>query len=199
MRDKSFFPLARFRTGGEQVRLERFGLIDLSKEPMRLVDGKALKLSSGEISFLKFAAFVSLEIDNGSLLLFDEPETHLHPNFISEFVTILNSLLSDTGSAAIIATHSVYFLREVFREQISILRLDSEGNIDIQRPRLATFGANIGEISHFVFGEDTPSKLAQELEEKIKAGSMSWEQVMERFQSELSLEFLNRLRREIDR
>lgn len=199
MRDKTFFPLARLRNGGEQQRLERFGLLDLSKEPVRLAGGKALKLSSGEISFLKFAAFVSLEIDNGSLLLFDEPETHLHPNFISEFVRILNSLLTETGSAAIIATHSVYFLREVFREQISILRSDGEGGIDIQRPRLATFGANIGEISHFVFGEDAPSKLALELVEKIKIGAMSWEQVMERFQRELSLEFLNRLRREIDR
>ncbi|TBY82345.1 AAA family ATPase [Rhizobium leguminosarum] len=199
MQDNTLFPLDSLRIGGEQQRLERFGKLNLRKEPVRLAGGRPLRLSSGEMSFLKFAAFVSLEIDNGSLLLFDEPETHLHPNFISEFVRILNSLLAATGSAAIIATHSVYFLREVFREQISILKADGEGGISIRRPRLATFGANIGEISYFVFGEDEPSRLANELERKIVDNGMLWAQVMESYQSELSLEFLNRLRAKIDR
>ncbi|CAN7393161.1 AAA family ATPase [Rhizobium sp. LjRoot98] len=199
MQDGTPVPISGLNRGSEERRLERYGKLSTRRDPVRIANGKALRLSSGEISFLRFAAFVSLEIENGSLLLFDEPETHLHPNFISQFVQILNRLLSETGSSAIIATHSVYFLREVFREQISILRDDGEGGIDIQRPRLATFGANIGEISHFVFGEDEPSYLAQELEAKIRSDGLPWEEVLESYQSELSLEFLNRLRAKIGR
>lgn len=175
----------------------QFASINTKRDPVRFVSGSALRLSSGEISFLKFAAYVSLEIDNSSLLLFDEPETHLHPNFIARFVSILDSLLAQTGSAAIIATHSAYFLREVFREQISILRTDADRRIEVLRPRLATFGADVGEISYFVFGEDEPSYLAQELERNIRSSGMTWDEILERYSSELSLEFLNELRAKI--
>lgn len=192
-----FIPLSSLNQGGEQEKLRRFASLNTRRDPVRFSDGHALRLSSGEISFLKFAAYVSLEIDNSSLLLFDEPETHLHPNFISRFVSILDSLLAQTGSAAIIATHSAYFLREVFREQISILRADADRRIEVQRPRLATFGADVGEISYFVFGEDEPSYLAQEVERNIQASGMSWDEVLEKYSNELSLEFLNELRAKI--
>lgn len=190
-------PLRSLNRGGEREQLRRFASLNTRRDPVRLSGGNALRLSSGEISFLKFAAYVSLEIDNSSLLLFDEPETHLHPNFISRFVSILDSLLAQTGSAAIIATHSAYFLREVFREQISILRADAFRRIEVQRPRLATFGADVGEISYFVFGEDEPSYLAQELERNIQSSGMTWDEVLEKYSNELSLEFLNELRAKI--
>ncbi|MBD9524280.1 AAA family ATPase [Ensifer sp. ENS02] len=190
-------PLRSLNRGGEQEKLRRFASLNTRRDPVRFSDGNALRLSSGEISFLKFAAYVSLEIDNSSLLLFDEPETHLHPNFIARFVSILDSLLAQTGSAAIIATHSAYFLREVFREQISILRADADRRIEVQRPRLATFGADVGEISYFVFGEDEPSYLAQELEKNIQSSGMTWDEILEKYSNELSLEFLNELRAKI--
>ena len=97
-------PLDKLPFSTEQRVLERFASIDVKKEPIRVVSGEGFPLSSGEISFLKFAAQVSLHIENGSLLLLDEPETHLHPNFISRFVSLLDSLLAATGSAAIIAS-----------------------------------------------------------------------------------------------
>lgn len=190
-------PLSSLNQGGEQEKLRRFASLNTRRDPVRFSDGNALRLSSGEISFLKFAAYVSLEIDNSSLLLFDEPETHLHPNFIARFVSILDSLLAQTGSAAIIATHSAYFLREVFREQILILRADADRRIEVQRPRLATFGADVGEISYFVFGEDEPSYLARELERNIQSSGMTWDELLENYGNELSLEFLNELRAKI--
>lgn len=51
-----------------------FTSIDLKRDPVRVVDGKAFTLSSGEISFRRFAAQAGLYIENGSLLLLDEPE-----------------------------------------------------------------------------------------------------------------------------
>lgn len=186
--------LTKLPKGAEQRVLERFASIDVKKEPVRVVNGEGYPLSSGEISFLKFAAQVSLHIENGSLLLLDEPETHLHPNFISRFVSLLDGLLEATGSAAIIATHSVYFVREVFREQVTVLSVDSENLVQAQRPKLRTFGADVGAISYFVFGEDEPSRLAGEVERRLIAKRAPWPRIYEEYKDELSLEILNGLR-----
>ncbi|MDP1685379.1 AAA family ATPase, partial [Hydrogenophaga sp.] len=194
----TFTQLAKLPDGTEQRVLERFASVDVRKEPMRVVGGEGYPLSSGEISFLKFAAQASLHIENGSLLLLDEPETHLHPNFISRFVSLLDGLLEATGSAAIIATHSAYFVREVFREQVTVLSVDSENVVTAQRPKLRTFGADVGAISYFVFGEDEPSRLAEEVERRLIGNGVLWPQIYEKYKDELSLEMLNGLRAAIE-
>lgn len=196
--DASYVPLNLLPIGAEQRILERFASIDVKKEPARVIDGKGYPLSSGEISFIKFAAQVSLHIENGSLLLLDEPETHLHPNFISKFVALLDGLLDLTGSSAIIATHSVYFVREVFREQVTILSVDSGGMVGAVRPKLRTFGADVGAISYFVFGEDEPSRLAIDLEQRLIARNLPWQEMYELYKEEISLEMLNGLRAAIE-
>jgi hypothetical protein len=194
----AYVPLAKLPQGSEQRVLERFASIDVKKEPVRVVSGEGYPLSSGEISFLKFAAQVSLHIENGSLLLLDEPETHLHPNFISRFASLLDGLLEMTGSAAIIATHSAYFVREVFREQVTVLSVDNENLVQAQLPKLRTFGADVGAISYFVFGEDEPSRLAVEVERRLIAKQTPWAQIYAEYKDELSLEMLNGLRAAIE-
>ncbi|MDM0032848.1 AAA family ATPase [Variovorax sp. J22P271] len=194
----TYVPLAGLPNGPEQRVLARFASIDVKKEPARVVGKEGYPLSSGEISFLKFAAQASLHIENGSLLLLDEPETHLHPNFISRFVSLLDSLLESTGSSAIIATHSAYFVREVFREQVTVLSVDSEDMVRVQRPKLRTFGADVGAISYFVFGEDEPSRLAGEVERRLLATNLAWSHIYEQYKDELSLEMLNALRAAIE-
>ena len=193
-----YVSLTSLTRGSEKLILEKFASIDIRQEPVRVIDRRGYPLSSGELSFLKFAAQASLHIENGSLLLLDEPETHLHPNFISRFVSLLNSLLESTGSAAVIATHSTYFVREVFREQVTVLSLDSEGVVLAQRPNLRTFGADVGAISYFVFGEDEPSSLAFEVERRLIARGASWSEIYEQYKDELSLEVLNTLRAAIE-
>ena len=189
-----YIALSKLRLGSEQRLLERFAGLDTGREVVRLIDGKGYPLSSGEISFLKFVAQASLHIENGSLLLIDEPETHLHPNFVSRFVALLDGLLEQTGSAAIVATHSVYFVREVFREQVTVLRLDASGWIEASTPTLRTFGADVGAISYFVFGEDEPSTLAARVQDKLLQQSLPWSELYARYRDELSPEFLSRLK-----
>ena len=196
--DEPFVPVRSLAAGGEQELLERFAAIDTKKEPARVVAGKGYPLSSGEISFLKFAAQASLHIENGSLLLLDEPETHLHPNFIARFASLLDHLLELTGSIAIIATHSAYFVREVFQEQVTVLTVDEDQVVQALHPRLKTFGADVGAISYFVFGEDQPSRMAKLLRAKLIAKDWTWHQLYERYKDELSLEMLNSLRAEVE-
>lgn len=191
----SIFHLNR---GGEQEKIERYASINIGAEPVRMVEGKTYPLSSGELSFLRFAALAGLYIENGTLLLFDEPETHLHPNFISQFVALLDDLLEQTGSAAILATHSVYFVREAMEDQVTVLRSDADRIISAEAPTLKTFGADVGAISYFVFGEDQPSRLAQEVETKIMAHTESWEEIFETYKDRVSLDLLGEIRARVE-
>lgn len=177
--------------------LDVFSSIDLNSEPVRLVDGTAYPLSSGEISLLRFASQASLYIENGSLLLLDEPETHLHPNFIKQFVVVLDNMLKLTGSVAIIATHSVYCVREVFSEQVTVLDI-IDGIVRTEPLRLQTFGADIGAISYFVFGEDESSPLASDVEERLLERYRDWDKLYADYGDELSPKLLGKLRLELD-
>lgn len=191
---QKYRPLGELAGRGEQHSLQSYALIDVTLPPRRHLESGDYELSSGEISFLTFAAQVCLDVENGSLLLVDEPETHLHPQLISGFIALLDHLLRTTGSVAILATHSVFVVREVFRKQVIVLRRSPDGDVLAVRPTLRTFGADPGAISYFVFGEDTPSALASEVKANLLAGDVSWDSLYDKYADELSMEFLDELR-----
>ena len=110
---------------------------------------------------------------------------------------VLDNLLEETGSVAILATHSVYFVREVFSDQVHVLRSLPDRTIVVETPTLQTFGADVGAISVFVFGEDEPSLLAKEVEKLIANSTVNWEDVFTRYKDELSLELLASIRARI--
>ena len=196
--DRSPISIFHLNRGGEQEQVERYASINIGAEPVRMIEGRTYPLSSGELSFLRFAALVGLYIENGTLLLFDEPETHFHPTFISQFVALLDDLLEQTGSVAILATHSVYFVRETTEGQVIVLRSDANRMISTETPTLKTFGADVGAISYFVFGEDQPSRLAQEVETKIMAHAASWEEIFEAYKDRVSLDLLGEVRARVE-
>ncbi|MGR4932418.1 AAA family ATPase [Bradyrhizobium sp. CAR08] len=158
---RAYFPL--FRSLNEQRQLQLVRMVDWSRSPVTFGLGEAPRtLSSGEQAMLRFAAQAVGSIEQGSMLLFDEPETHLHPNYVSDFMSILHTLLAATRSVAIIVTHSAYIVREVPRQRVRILSLN-ERAISIDQPRLQTFGASIDSISQFVFGDSDISHGYQDL------------------------------------
>lgn len=196
--DKRHITIESLKTLDEEESLALYAALDIRKDPVRVISGVGYPLSSGEISFLRFATQASLYVENGSLLLLDEPETHLHPNFISKFVALLDRLLYLSGSAAIIATHSVYFVKEVFPEQVTVLRVNKTGFIETPKTALQTFGADVGAISYFVFGEDEPSKLATEVEKRLIEKYDDWNDLYEKYKDKLSLDILSSLRRSLE-
>jgi len=182
---------------GEEKTLLIIKSIDTYKDPVRVIEGKTYNLSSGEISFLKFCAQICANIENGTLVLLDEPETHLHPAFINKFFSLLDSLLSQTGSSAILATHSVYFVREVFKEQVIVMRKIGH-QVKIEKPRLSTFGANIGNISYFVFGESEPTDALNKVKNKIIKEKLTWQEIYDTYSEDLSINALTMLRNAIE-
>jgi predicted ATPase len=185
---KAYILLTDLDRGGEQANLEVWNGIDPDIEPAIYIAGSIHPLSSGQISFLKFAIQATLFIENGTLVLLDEPETHLHPAYISEFITLLDSLLAQTGSISIIATHSVYLVREVPRSQVLVFKRSGDSGIDIVNPRLNTFGADIGAISFFVFENEFFGTLVDRLLEGIKESPERFEDIMSEISDDLSQE-----------
>jgi hypothetical protein len=196
------FPLAELQEGGPRHRLERWSAVDPQADLCRFKEGKIVPLSSGEVTFIRFAAQACLYIENGTMLLCDEPETHLHPNFISDFVSLLDQLLVDTGSFAILATHSAYLVREVPSSQVIILAQQSPGIIEAVKPRLKTLGADIGAISSFVFGDsafgdDSFGRLLTRIRSELQQSGQDVPELLKALQNELPAEAVMYLRRSL--
>lgn len=192
-------PLKKLRTGwNEERRLKIWSSIADNAEPQIEGENGLYPLSSGQLSFFKFALLACLHIENGSFVLLDEPETHLHPALISDFVTLLDNILERTGSYALIATHSSYFVREVSREQVHIFKKMNGENINIQNPRLKTFGANISDISDFIFEDEIESSLSKKIITKARLQKLSYKEIRNKYSSILPTEMLHHIKHELE-
>lgn len=84
------------------------------------------------------------------MILFDEPETHLHPNAVAHLFNVMNKILKEFNSFAIIATHSPIVIQEIPRKRVILLT--REGNSTISSPmNFETFGENVSELTRHVF------------------------------------------------
>lgn len=86
-----------------------------------------------------------------SIVLMDEPESHLHPPLLAAFMHGVRAVLEKYDSFAVIATHSPVVVQETLRRHISIVNR-IEGGTAIVSPRIETYGESIGEITNEVFG-----------------------------------------------
>jgi ABC-type cobalamin/Fe3+-siderophores transport system ATPase subunit len=148
---------------GEQDNLDNWSEAATAKSVFIENEGSLFPLSSGQLTFLKLSVLIANYIENGTYIIIDEPETHLHPQYISKFVELLDTFLEHTGSFSIIATHSPYIVREMTRDQVHLYKEESPGNVAITNPRLRTFGADIDSISQMVFEEDSSSHLTDKI------------------------------------
>lgn len=83
-------------------------------------------LSSGEANVLFSILSINSEIENGSLILIDEPELSLHPKWQSEIIPkIMKSFDEIDGCHFIIATHSPLVVSSIPDSNSSLVILDS--------------------------------------------------------------------------
>ena len=76
------------------------------------------RLSAGQRLVAAIFSNIIGFIEEGSLLLIDEPETNLHPGLLSTFIAALNETLDEFDSYAIVATHSPIVLQQVPRRYV---------------------------------------------------------------------------------
>jgi predicted ATPase len=157
--------------------------VDLRENARELFGG----LSSGHQIVLLTVTRLVETVEEGSLVLFDEPETHLHPPLVSALMRTLAELLEDRNAVAIIATHSPVVAQEV--PSICVTKIaGSGGALTATRPTIETYGENVGTLTQEIFGlEVATSGFHLALDEAVKRGS-SFEEIASAFNNRLGAE-----------
>jgi len=107
-------------------------------------------LSSGELSmFIRFFDLHEYVKDN-SIVLIDEPETHLHPKWIRGYIKTLIDLLGERKCHVIIATHSPLIISDVTKSCIIGLKKE---RYEIKQIKIndKTLGLNYDEVLSEIF------------------------------------------------
>lgn len=145
------------------------------------------RLSSGhKIVLLTITRLVEL-VEEQSLVLLDEPESHLHPPLLSAFIRTLSDLLTSQNGVAIVATHSPVVLQETPKNCAWIL--DRSGNTArARRPLPETFGENVGRLTHEVFGLEVTDTGFYEMLREAAGRLGNFEAVQAEFDAQLGSE-----------
>lgn len=142
-------------------------------------------MSSGQSILAYFISAALAYLKEGSLVIFDEPEIHLHPNAVALLMQTLQALLQEFNSYAIIATHSPVVIQEVPRRRV--IRFEREGNITVAHPLgHESFGENIAELTRMVFETvEIPNFYKKTLQALAK--KHDFDTIAEMFDDQLSL------------
>ena len=124
------------------------------------------KLSSGESTLLYLLTCIISTLRYDTLLLFDEPETHLHPNAITTLISALYKLLDEFQSYAIVVTHSPLIIREIKSNHVRIMER-FENRAVIRKVQQETLGANISVLVDEIFGNKDIPQYYREIISKL--------------------------------
>jgi ABC-type cobalamin/Fe3+-siderophores transport system ATPase subunit len=184
---------------GEQSNLEKIQEI-MTFTNLKIKNGVNFhNLSSGENYFINLILNL-IDITNhyksNILYLFDEPESFLHPNFISIISEIICYFTNRLYSIAITATHSIYLVKNSLQQNIAIFRND-ENNLKIERPSFNTFGSNLNSLSYFIFGFESPLEHEESVIRKIieieQNSKISFQNLIDKYGKYLSAETIDRI------
>ncbi|CNI17310.1 Predicted ATP-binding protein involved in virulence [Yersinia frederiksenii] len=152
-------------------------------------DGKPIGLSSGQLIYSYMIPTIVSGMKDESLLILDEPELYLHPTLEMGLIKMLKSLLKDSSSYAIIATHSAVMAREVQRSGVRILR-DKAGITINDEPTIETYGESLDAIVGEVFDDYFQDKPYQKELDKLVKNKNDIKNIIEKNSSNLGDEAL---------
>lgn len=125
-------------------------ITDPQDDLFKKIVGEFDDLSSGhKIVVLTMTRLVEF-VEERTLVLIDEPESHLHPPLLGSFIRALSRLLKLRNGVAIVATHSPVVLQEVPKSCVSIVRRSGDV-VTVNRPSMETFAENVGSLTDDVF------------------------------------------------
>jgi predicted ATPase len=124
-------------------------------------------------------------IQPNSLVLFDEPETHLHPNAVASLFLVLSQVLEEFDSYAVVATHSPVVIQEIPAKRVLVFQ--REGNVTTaELLRVESFGESVTELTRHVFETNEVESLYRRTLRDL-AEEETAEAVLARFSLGLSL------------
>ena len=147
--------LAALHTLESDPLFEESGVSSLPASPRDGFGARATRLFKGlssghKIVLLTLTRLVE-KVDGRTLVLMDEPETHLHPPLLAAFTRALSDLLINRNGVAIVATHSPVVLQEVPFNCVWQIRRHG-GTAVSERVQIETFAEHVGRLTHEVFG-----------------------------------------------
>ncbi|WP_248548434.1 AAA family ATPase [Paenibacillus odorifer] len=157
-------------------------------------------LSSGQNILVSTMTEVIANIEVDSLLLFDEPELHLHPNAIANFMRMFYEILNKFNSYAIVSTHSPLIIQEIPSKFVKLFNR-SHNTPYIIEPAIQCFGENIGVLTNDIFEVRERESNYKTWFKKMKNEGKSYEYILDIFEENLSYNastYLNSLFPEYD-
>lgn len=121
-----------------------------------------------------------------SIVLFDEPETHLHPPLLAALMHAMRLVLRRNDAFAVVATHSPVVVQETLARHVAVVR--RAGETVIRRPVIETYGESIGEITNELFGLAAEVTDFHQTLADLVARNLSLEQIEALFDGRMSLQ-----------
>ena len=122
-----------------------------------------------------------------SIVLIDEPESHLHPPLLGTFMHALRLILDRNDAFAVVATHSPVVVQETLGRNVSVVRR-SGAETTISSPRIETYGESIGTITDEVFGLNSDATDFYKTLQNLAQSGMTIQEIEEWFERGLSLQ-----------
>lgn len=189
---------------GEVMPTDWIELIEENDEQTRLnkLFEVCRSMSSGETIFLYTVTAILANIRKDSLLLFDEPEQHLHPQAIAQLLSAIFKIVDKFESYAIIATHSPMVVRELLSENVYVFDRE-ENNLSIRKIGIESSGENISRINDVVFENlSAPKQFVRYVRDIVEDCDYNYEKsvkCLENEENELGLSVRLLIRRIIDK
>jgi energy-coupling factor transporter ATP-binding protein EcfA2 len=144
------------------------------------------RLSTGHKIVVNIITQLSAHLRDRSLVLIDEPETHLHPPLMAALLKAIQSLLDAYDSFAIIATHSPVVVQEMPARYVQVVERIGD-RTSVHPPAVETFGEGVGAITRQVFSLDSS---ATDYQGKLRelAQAMTLDEIEALFEDGLSVQ-----------
>lgn len=157
---------------------------------IKQVREKLYDMSSGHKILLLIITNLVKSLKEKSLVLIDEPESHLHPPLLSAFIRTISSLLLQFNAVAIIATHSPVVLQEIPKS--CVIRLERYGEVTkVDRPRIETFAESVDTLTRDIFGlEFENSGFFKLLKKEALESEKSFQDIIKEFNHQIGEEGL---------
>lgn len=115
------------------------------------------ELSSGEFHYLTTMIAIQASLRGNSLILIDEPDTSLHPNWQLNYIENLKGLFKKWNSCHfILATHSHFIISDLENDSSEIIGLKGQvPHITARSFNVETYGASAEEVLLEIFNVQT--------------------------------------------
>ena len=108
--------------------------------------------SSGEYHFISTIVGLMATITDNSIVLIDEPEISLHPNWQMKYIAFLNRVFKKYNSTHfLVCSHSHFLVSDLKMENSTIISLKREDEISATKIKSNTYGWSAEEVLYTVF------------------------------------------------